>query len=213
MDNEKKIGIVFGICFLLILTISIVLMYPIYLSTSELFQEKQNLQSELDGREEELTNLNSQIYNSKNELISTRYSLNITISELEMRKSDGIYELHNPSYSEAMTFVSKDKTDRKKYNEETFNCAHYTLEVNNNSEIEEMRCAIVFVDLSGGEGHALIAFNTTDKGILYIEPQSDQKVNLKVGDDYWADCVVVRSSRYYYKRDPDNIVEDYEIYW
>ena len=82
----------FGICFLLILTISFVLIYPIYQSSSELFLEKQNLQSELDDLEEELTNLNSQIYITRNELTNARYSLNKTISDLELRKLDGIYE-------------------------------------------------------------------------------------------------------------------------
>lgn len=213
MEMEKKIRFIFGICVLLLSIISISTLYTIYQSTSELSQEKQTLQNELNSREKELTNVNSQIYYTENELIKTRNSLNETYCEVEMRQSDGIYELHNPSYSEAMSFIKTDKTNYKKYDEETFNCAHYSLEVNNESESRGIRCAYVFVNLSGEVAHALVAFNTTDKGILYIEPQSDEKVNLEVGKDYWADCVVEKSSRYYYEKDPDNIVEDYEIYW
>jgi hypothetical protein len=57
-----------------------------------------------------------------------------------------------------------------------------------------------------------VAFNTTDKGLLYYEPQTDEKVNLQVGKDYWADCVVVQPG-YYYEDDPDCIVEDFTLYW
>jgi hypothetical protein len=213
MEMGKKIGFIFGICILFLSIISISTLYTIYQSTSELSQEKQTLQNELNSCEKELTNVDLQIYYTENELIKTRNSLNETCYEVEMRQSDGIYELHNPSYSEAMNFIKTDKTNYKKYDDETFNCAHYSLEVNNESESRGIRCAFVVVNLSGGVAHALVAFNTTDKGILYIEPQSDEKVNLEVGKDYWADCVVEKSSRYYYEKDPDNIVKDYELYW
>jgi hypothetical protein len=213
MVEGKKVELILIASFLLIVIISVVFLFTVYQSISELTNEKQEIDDELSGCISDLDEINSGILLTKKEIRQIKSELNETSSELELRKSDGLYEMHDPTYSEAMNFIRTDKTNSKRYNEDTFNCAHYSLVVNNNSESVGIRCACVIVNLSGEEGHALVAFNTTDEGILYIEPQSDEKVNLKVGKDYWADCVVERSSRYRYLRDSDNIVEGYELYW
>ena len=46
------------------------------------------------------------------------------------------------------------------------------------------------VDLS----HALIAFNTIDRGIIYIEPQSDKIMNVRIGQPYWNRSVYMTPS-------------------
>jgi hypothetical protein len=35
-----------------------------------------------------------------------------------------------------------------------------------------------------GYGHTIVAFDTTDRGLIYIEPQFDQEVKLVVGRSY-----------------------------
>jgi hypothetical protein len=214
MTSSKKIKIIFSICILILLIISINILYTGYQELSDLSKEKKSIQNELDSRNQDLLTVKSEIKYIQRELIKTRENLNKSFYEVEMRRSDGVVEISNPTYSDAMVFIRADKTDKKKYVEGSFTCTHFSLEVKNNAEKNGIRCGYVVVNLSGGERHALIAFNTTDKGILYIEPQTDAEVNLRVEKDYWADCLVVRSSRYYYRSDPDNIVQDFDIlFW
>jgi hypothetical protein len=35
-----------------------------------------------------------------------------------------------------------------------------------------------------GYGHTIVAFETTDKGLILVEPQFDQEVNLAIGKSY-----------------------------
>ncbi len=185
-----------------------------YESISESSEEKQLISDALDNHKKELADLTLEVYSTQNELLETRDTLNETYDEVELRRSDGIFEMYNPTYSELMDFIRSDGTNRKRYDEETFNCVHYSLEVKNNAESIGMRCGYVTINLSGDYDHAIVAFNTTDRGIIYLEPQSDEVANLEVGKYYWADCVVIRSSRYYYPRDPDDIIQDYGIlFW
>jgi hypothetical protein len=213
IDSEKKIKFILSICILILLIVSFSILYTTYQSIAESTQEKQIFQNKLDEYKQELANVNSEIYYIKNELINTRNTLNVTYDEVELRRSDGFFEMYNPTRQEAISFIMTDRTSSKRYDDETFNCAHFSFEVKNNAEIEGIRCAYVFVALRGGVGHALVVFNTTDRGLLFIEPQSNEIVNLEVGKDYWADCVVVRSRRYYYPRNRDNIVEGFELFW
>jgi len=181
-------------------------------SISQLDEEIQKLQSQLNTKETLLGGINSQLSQKQYELNQKEYDLDKTNNTVEKLNSGDRYLLHDPAYYEARNFIRSDKTNTRTYDEDTFNCAHYAQEVNNNAEKEGLRCAHVTVNLSEGAPHALIAFNTTDRGIIYFEPQSDEKVNLEVGKDYWADCVVPPPG-YYYKSDPGWIIQDFIIYW
>jgi len=213
MLKEKKNKLILISIILTIIIISIIISYLFYKSASELEKQKQTLENELSFYNSEINTLNNHISTLNSNIRNKRNTLNDTIEELELRESDEMYYMHNPTYSEVIKFIQKDTTDKKRYDEDTFNCGHYSMEVNNNAESQGIRCCYVTVNFSGGAAHALVAFETTDKGILYIEPQSDEKVNLEIGKDYWADCVVEKSSRYYYPRDSDNIVMDFELFW
>jgi hypothetical protein len=55
--------------------------------------------------------------------------------------------------------------------------------VNNNAEAEGLRCAFVLLCYDVGQ-HAVVAFQTTDRGLVYIEPQTDAVIHPEVGDTY-----------------------------
>jgi len=46
-------------------------------------------------------------------------------------------------------------------------CVDFAVMLHNNAELSGFRCAFVSIEI--GEGHALVAFNTTDKGLIYID--------------------------------------------
>ena len=97
------------------------------------------------------------------------------------------YTLKDPTYAETVAFLAEDKTDENEYNEDSYVCSHFSRDVCNNAETEGLRCAIVVLrhptDGSGGN-HVIIAFNTIDKGMVYFEPQFDDRVQITLGKSY-----------------------------
>ena len=97
------------------------------------------------------------------------------------------YTSRDPTYKEAVTFLERDKTDKNRYDDDAYGvyvCSHFTRDVCNNAEEAGLRCA--FVELRYPEGgHAIIAFDTVDKGLLYFEPQEDRQVEPKIGQHYY----------------------------
>ena len=59
--------------------------------------------------------------------------------------------------------------------------------------------------------HAIVSFNTTDKGIVFFEPQTDDLVELEAGKDYWTECI--KNSTLDYEKNKKNIVNSWIIYW
>jgi len=85
----------------------------------------------------------------------------------------------NPSYAELVAFIKDDLTDSKVYSKgnellggiiKARVCADFAEEVHNNAEAKGFRAAWVSIDfVKGGEGHAINAFETTDRGLVYID--------------------------------------------
>ena len=90
----------------------------------------------------------------------------------------------DPSYAELVAFIEQDTTDAKDYLEHPrigYVCADFAEDVHNNAEAAGIRAASVSVDFQGNEmGHALNAFETIDKGLVYIDctgQSSSDKLN------------------------------------
>jgi len=76
----------------------------------------------------------------------------------------------NPTWEELMTFLKADDTDRILYQEGSFVCSDFAERLHNNAERAGIRAAYVIVDFYGqADGHALNAFETTDKGLTYVD--------------------------------------------
>ncbi len=101
----------------------------------------------------------------------------------EQEASTG-YALHNPTYQEMKSFLAQDTTNSKTYIENEYVCVDFSAAVNNNAEAEGIRCAMVDIFHPGGYGHTVVAFETTDKGLIFIEPQFDREIELVIGKSY-----------------------------
>lgn len=75
----------------------------------------------------------------------------------------------DPTWNELMSFLEKDDTDEQSYIEGSFVCADFAELLHNNAEASGIKAAFVGVDFVVGEGHALNAFNTTDRGQVYVD--------------------------------------------
>ena len=110
----------------------------------------------------------------------------------------------NPSWSELKSFLSSDDTDQQTYSYTSFVCADFAEMLHNNAEVASIRSAYVVIqlgptayyDISGG--HALNAFQTTDRGLVFIDctapldnfsGSSDTIVDLEVGKSYIPESI------------------------
>jgi len=106
-----------------------------------------------------------------------------TIAQLEDK-----VQLRDPTYQEVKTFIESDQANRNTWQYGVYNCCDFTADVITNAQKVGLRCGAVWVQLENTVAddylHALVAFNTTDRDVIFIEPQSDEEVALKVGEPY-----------------------------
>lgn len=100
---------------------------------------------------------------------------------IEDSTTDGWY-LSDPTYAEAIYFVNADTTDENDYSE-TYTCYSFTADFKGNALEMGYRCGFAYIEFYGS-AHAIVCFDTTDGGLIYIEPQTDEIVTLTVGQIY-----------------------------
>jgi len=103
----------------------------------------------------------------------------------------------NPSWTDLKAFLQSDQSDRRAYVSGKFTCGDFAEMLHNNAEAAGIRAAIVAVELQpagmaeGTTNHSLNAFETTDKGLVYIDTTSssqgfyaDKVVSVEIGQEY-----------------------------
>jgi len=103
----------------------------------------------------------------------------------------------NPTYAELVAFLEKDETDQHLYVPHStyrgnikmfmpYVCADFAEEVHNNAEEAGIRAGFVSVSFEDGdEGHALNVFETSDKGLVFVDCTGlDFKQQSAIFDDY-----------------------------
>jgi len=110
-----------------------------------------------------------------------------------------------------VSFIEKDKTNREQYIEDKYICQDFAMDVCNNAEKEGIRCAYVIIHYPEG-GHAIVAFNTIDKGLIYIESQSDELVEPRIGKRFYK-CVIAKPGYQYARPDYDDTIEKILVIW
>ena len=135
-------------------------------------------------------------------------SLNIVITMDSNRHVTAYFEeilppLRDPSWAELKDFLYEDDTDEMEYVYPTTVCYDFAQRLQKNAKAAGWRCAFVEVELEGypdwygygipsSTGHALNAFETTDKGLIYIDctaapgyrGNADKTVAVNVGGHY-----------------------------
>jgi hypothetical protein len=75
----------------------------------------------------------------------------------------------NPTWSWLITFLDADRTDEIPYSE-SWKCGNYAEQLHNKAEAGYIRAAFVALELQDQDiGHALNAFETTDRGLVFID--------------------------------------------
>ena len=102
------------------------------------------------------------------------------------------YTTRNPTYDEMIAFIAADQTDKNTYDADTYNCYDYTKDVCDNAAVQGYRVGFVYIYFKNS-AHALVCFDTTDKGLIFVEPQYDAIVKVATGINYWDDVPGVKS--------------------
>lgn len=165
---------------------------------------------ELEAAQAELATVEIEL-NASKELVE---SLEDTLSNLQVnyaRLTIGYgYVLGDPSYQEMEDFLKQDKTSEQEYLEGEYICVDFTATVKANAAKEGIRCAYVAIEYRGGSGHAIVAFDTTDEGLVFIEPQFDWEVEPEIGKRYYQ-CVI--APHYLARPDYDDTITRIIVIW
>ena len=98
-------------------------------------------------------------------------------------------ELRNPTHEEMREFLARDETDANPYVAGEYNCVDFSAQLINNAKANGIRAAYVHIRAEKW-AHALVAFETVDRGLIFIEPQTDDVKKVAVGASYWGRTIV-----------------------
>lgn len=161
---------------------------------NSLLVQVDNLEGNIDELQEEILDLEIQVDSAYDE----GYVQGVT---------DGAgrgFNIRDPAYQEALQFIELDQTDKNEYSE-TYTCFEFTADFEKNAFEVGYRCGLVYIELPDS-AHSIACFNTTDQGLIFIEPQDDEIVTLKIGQPYWDRTI-------YEPPDYDDTVVRFVVIW
>lgn len=81
--------------------------------------------------------------------------------------------IKDPTYEKMMSFILQDQTNYNTYSFTDYVCEDFSNDVVANAKEQKIRAGIVYLDEPVGYGHAIVCFDTTDRGLYFLEPQLD----------------------------------------
>lgn len=127
----------------------------------------------------------------------------------------------NPSYEELIDFIKIDKTDEIEYVKGVYTCGDYAETLHNNAEKAGIKAAWISVDFyEDNESHALNAFETKDRGVVYVDCTMYDKLidSLNIGDKYQPlsldnSIIASENENYIETYVPMGTISNVEIFW
>jgi hypothetical protein len=108
------------------------------------------------------------------------------------------------SWMELVNFLAKDHTNWNLYIPGKYTCLDFSVDLVANAQAQNIKAWVVLAEFTDGSiGHAFVGFETTDLGIVYVEPQADDTYPIvEVGQplcDSWGvyECMGTVSSIQY----------------
>ena len=86
-------------------------------------------------------------------------------------------------YEQVINLIKSDDTHKIQL-EIGFNCVDVAIRIWRNATWEGIRAYPIVIQYNESPGHMIIAFPTKDRGNIFIEPQNDWQVSLRVGQNY-----------------------------
>ncbi len=189
--------------------------------------EKARIAAELErlAEEQAKAELTSRVWSGNSYLVGGDWDPIIIVNNPEAK---------NPSWNQLTSFLRRDDTDKHEYDYGSFVCADFAEMLHNNAEDAGWRCAYVSIELSGypdfynlgissNTGHALNAFETTDRGLVYIDSTNsltgagpthgEALVEVKVGEPYNQEFIFPSSGWFIPKGEMGTVTKIDTIQW
>ena len=131
--------------------------------------------------------IQAELVSTQEELLSVQAELSSLQDSHDSLASSG-YVYRNPAYAEMKSFIATDHTNLNEYKVGEYTCLDFANDVKQHAMGQNFRCALVEIEFPDG-AHALVAFDTTDHGRVYIEPQNDKEAQVFVGEKYGGDTI------------------------
>jgi hypothetical protein len=165
------------------------------LETDELDDEVDDLEDKILDLENEVSELEVAVIEKYNLGYSEGESIGYQngydegyIEGIEFISKNG-FSIIDPNYNQVISFVDSDKTDQNEYSFPDYVCYDFTADLSNNAFESGYRCGFVYIEFHDG-AHAIVCFNTTDQGLVYVEPQTDEIVEIDVGQPYLDQMII-----------------------
>lgn len=79
-------------------------------------------------------------------------------------------DARDPTYERLLSFLKSDRTEEATYVNGSYVCTNFAITLHDHAEANLIRAHIVDLDFQGiPDGHMIVAFNTVDKGLVYID--------------------------------------------
>ena len=130
-------------------------------------QELQAANQNLDEMSVELAQLRDEVSGLEQELTGLEADYRNLLQDI------GESTLRDPTWEELREFLLADDTETLLYHSEKFDCSGFALTLRDRAWRRGFRCAFVEVEFEDDNAHALTAFNTTDRGLVYIDDTGD----------------------------------------
>ncbi|MBI2853308.1 MAG: hypothetical protein HYX87_00105 [Chloroflexi bacterium] len=155
----------------------------------------------------DFTSASQRLSSTQNELLATKNKLNDMDAKLKLyedtmgirifsgvqprARGAGPIELVNnpvavdPTWQQLVAFLRADTTNARTWTEGVFVSGDFAEMLHNNAEAAGIRAALAGVYFEGKViGHGFNAFKTADRGLVYVEPQSDAIAYVTKGKEY-----------------------------
>ncbi len=118
--------------------------------------------------------------------------------------------LRNPTFDEMIAFLNKNTVNWNAYTPE-YVCLDFACDLQKAAAAQGIRMAVVLIEFPKLVfGHALVAFETTDQGLIYFEPQVDHRMKVEIGRKYWS---WIYWPEYDYDMGYDDTVVSIQLFW
>lgn len=94
------------------------------------------------------------------------------------------FNIVDPTYQQMSNFMATDVVHNHQYTT-TYVCWNFCNDYINEAFKAGWRCGFVYIDFADS-AHGAVCFNTTDRGLMFVEPQSDTTVKVAIGLSYWS---------------------------
>jgi len=169
-------------------------------------------EASLNSKKSELTEINDTLQTTRNVLAEREAELSYLQVSYDGLITGHGYTIRDPTYIEMISFIQADRTDGNNYIRDEYDCDHFAADVGNNAEEEGIRCAYVVIDYPEGWSHIIVAFDTVDRGLIYVDPQTDNIVEIEIGKPYHQ-CVVLEPGYFWEVPEYDDTIKSVLIVW